>query len=102
VSGHVDGLGAVEQIAESGDGGRLFTFRVPGGLERYLIEKGSIAIDGISLTVVGPRGALFDVAVIPATLAATSLGKAAVGQRVHVEADQVGKWIERLVAPRAG
>jgi riboflavin synthase len=74
---------------------------VPSGLERYLIEKGSIAIDGISLTVVGPRGALFDVAVIPATLAATSLGRAAAGQRVHVEADLVGKWIERLLPERA-
>jgi riboflavin synthase len=100
VSGHVDGLGTIEAIAESGDGGRRFSFRVP-GLERYLIEKGSIAIDGISLTVVAPRGALFDVAVIPATLAATSLGRSAVGDRVHVEADLVGKWIERLVAPRA-
>jgi riboflavin synthase len=87
-------------VSESGDGGRRFSFRVP-GLERYLIEKGSIAIDGISLTVVAPRGALFDVAVIPATLAATSLGRSAVGDRVHVEADLVGKWIERLVAPRA-
>ncbi len=97
VSGHVDGVGAIEAVEDSGDGGKRFTFTVPPGLERYLIDKGSVTLDGISLTVVAPRGAAFDVAVIPETLAVTSLGSARVGQPVHVEADLVGKWIERLV-----
>ena len=98
VSGHVDGVGTIEAVAEAGDGGRRFTFRVPPELGRYLIQKGSVTLDGISLTVVDPRGGLFDVAVIPETLSVTSLGTAEVGQPVHVEADLVGKWIERLVA----
>jgi riboflavin synthase len=97
VSGHVDGIGAIEAIADPGDGGRLITFRVPPALERYLLDKGSVTLDGISLTVVNPRGGTFDVAVIPETLAATSLGGAEPGQPVHVEADQVGKWIDHLL-----
>ena len=100
VSGHVDGLGTILSIEDSGDGGRLFTFSVPPAFERYQIPKGSVAIDGISLTVVDPRGPAFDVAIIPETLERTSLGAADVGQRIHLEADQIGKWIERLLAER--
>jgi len=102
VSGHVDGLGRVLAVEDPGDGGRLFRFRVPKGLERYLIEKGSIAVDGISLTVVEPEGRDFAVAVIPETLEVTSLGRAEAGQPVHLEADAVGKWIERLLPPPRG
>ena len=112
VSGHVDGLATITSIEdvdpepgepstpgdEEGLGGRLFTFEVPAAFERYLIDKGSVAVDGISLTVVAPRGRLFDVAIIPETLRRTSLGTADVGQRVHLEADQIGKWVERLLA----
>lgn len=97
VSGHVDGTGEILAVADSGDGGRRFGFRAPAAVERYLLDKGSVTIDGVSLTVVDPRGACFDVAVIPATLAATSLGRARAGERVHLEADLVGKWIEKLV-----
>lgn len=97
VSGHVDGQGRIDAIEDSGDGGRLFTFELEAPLERYLIEKGSITLDGISLTVVGPSGPRFQVAVIPVTLELTTLGAAEVGQRVNVEADLVGKWIERLL-----
>jgi len=97
VSGHVDGVGRIVEIQDSGDGGAVFTFEVAAGLDRYLIEKGSVAVDGISLTVVEPRGRLFDVALIPVTLAQTSLGRARVGERVNIEADLVGKWIERLI-----
>ena len=100
VSGHVDGVGAIAGIEDSGDGGSLFTFEVPAGFERYLIPKGSVAVDGISLTVVQPEGRRFRVAVIPETLERTSLGSATPGQRVHLEADQVGKWIDRLLAAR--
>jgi riboflavin synthase len=97
VSGHVDGQGRIVASEDSGDGGRLFTFEVEEGFERYLIEKGSVTIDGISLTVVEPRGRIFQVAVIPLTLELTSLGLAKVGDRVNLEADMIGKWIERLV-----
>lgn len=100
VSGHVDGLGRVVEVVERGDGGAEIRFEVPAGLERYLIEKGSVALDGISLTVVEPRGRQFRVAVIPETLRRTTLGAARAGDAVHVEADLVGKWIERLVVAR--
>lgn len=97
VAGHVDGGGSIVAMRDSGDGGQVYTFEVDAGLERYLIEKGSVTLDGISLTVVEPRGRQFDVALIPVTLEATNLGSARVGQRINVEADMVGKWIERLI-----
>jgi riboflavin synthase len=101
VSGHVDGGGTVAGVRDAGDGGRVLAFEVDAGLERYLIEKGSVALDGISLTVVEPRGRRFEVALIPLTLAVTSLGDARVGDRVNVEADLIGKWVEKLLAPHA-
>jgi riboflavin synthase len=97
VSGHVDGRGSLAAIEDSGDGGRRITIEVEPGLERYLVEKGSIAVDGISLTVVDPRARRFDVAVIPITLEKTTLGRAESGAVVNLEADLIGKWIERLV-----
>jgi riboflavin synthase len=100
VSGHVDGGGTLVAKRDSGDGGSVYTFEVDPGLEKYLIEKGSVTLDGISLTVVEPRERQFDVALIPVTLEATNLGSAQVGQRINVEADLVGKWIEKLVVPQ--
>ncbi|MFT7671531.1 MAG: riboflavin synthase [Planctomycetota bacterium] len=97
VAGHVDGGGSIVAMNDSGDGGQVYTFEVDEGLERYLIEKGSVTLDGISLTVVQPRERQFDVALIPVTLEATNLGSCKIGQRINVEADMVGKWIERLV-----
>lgn len=99
VAGHVDGGGWIVAVEPSGDGGKRFSIEVDPGLERYLIEKGSITVDGVSLTVVGPREQRFDVAVIPVTLERTQLGQAEVGQRVNIEVDMVGKWIERLLPP---
>jgi riboflavin synthase len=103
VSGHVDGLGQLITRKPSGAGETL-VFEVPPALARYLIEKGSIAIDGVSLTVVEPRGARFEVWVVPHTLSATNLGDLKSGDAVHIEADVVGKWIEALLpgssAPR--
>ncbi|MEZ5979764.1 MAG: riboflavin synthase [Planctomycetota bacterium] len=96
VSGHVDGIGRVVSIDGDREGGWTYRFEVPAGFERYLIEKGSVTIDGISLTVVAPSAREFEVAVIPATFDHTNLGTARPGDRVHLEADQVGKWIERL------
>ena len=100
VTGHVDGRGRILAIEDSGDGGRRVSVEVDPGLERYLVEKGSIAVDGISLTVVSPRGRAFDVAVIPVTLEKTTLGRAKPGRAVNLEADLIGKWIERLVGSR--
>jgi riboflavin synthase len=100
VSGHVDALGRIAALEDSGDGGRLFTFEVPRGFERWLVAKGSVTIDGISLTVVAPRARRFRVAVIPETLARTTLGHAHIGAPVHLEADLIGKWVERLVRRR--
>lgn len=96
VSGHVDGAGHLVEARDVGDAGRELVFEVDPGLERFLVEKGSITVDGVSLTVVEPVGRRFRVAAIPATLELTSLGSAAPGQRVNLEADQVGKWIEKL------
>lgn len=97
VAGHVDGQGTITAIEDTGDGGWRVEFQAPPELARYLIEKGSVTIDGISLTVVEPEGRRFQVAVIPLTLELTSLGAAKVGDRVNLEADMIGKWIERLV-----
>lgn len=100
VSGHVDGLGRVSGVEDRGDGGRWIGFEGPPGFERYLISKGSVTVDGISLTVVEPRGRAFAVAVIPATLERTTLGRVQVGASVHLEADLIGKWIDHLLAAR--
>src|SRR5262245_11419787 len=87
VAGHVDAVGRVVRVADSEDGGRLATFEVPRGFERWLIPKGSVTIDGVSLTVVAPRGRRFQVALIPETLRRTTLGGARAGARVNLEAD---------------
>jgi len=99
VTGHVDGRGRILAIEDSRDGGRRITLDLEPPLERYLIDKGSIAIDGIGLTVVSPRGGRFDIAAIPVTLEKTTLGNAKPGDLVNVEADLIAKWIERLARP---
>ncbi len=98
VAGHVDGAGRIVEITDSGDGGRRIGFEVGPELAIYLVPKGSVTLDGVSLTVVDPIGGRFDVAVIPQTLAWTSLGEARVGDEVHVEGDLVGKWVLRGLA----
>lgn len=100
VSGHVDGLGQVTGIRDPGDGGAEIEFEVPEELARYLVDKGSITLDGTSLTVVRPQAGRFTVAVIPLTLELTRLGQAKAGDRVNVEVDLVGKWVERLLGAR--
>ncbi|HED66606.1 MAG TPA: riboflavin synthase [Planctomycetes bacterium] len=100
VSGHVDGVGRLVEIQDPGDGGRVYTFEVPEDFARYLVPKGSVSIEGISLTVVEPEGCRFSVALIPETLQRTNLGVARPGARLHLEADQIGKWVERLLAER--
>ncbi len=100
VSGHVDALGRVLRLEDSADGGCLVSFEVPRGFERWLLEKGSLTIDGVSLTIVAPRARRFQVALVPETLRKTTLGQLRAGARVHLEADLVGKWLAQL-APRA-
>ncbi len=98
VSGHVEAVGRVAGLEDSRDGGRLITFEVPRGFERWLVPKGSITIDGVSLTVVAPRARRFGVALIPETLRKTTLGELRAGAPVHLEADLIGKWVARLLA----
>jgi riboflavin synthase len=90
----------VSGVKDSGDGGKLVEFEAPAGFERWLVEKGSVTVDGVSLTVVRPQGRRFAVALIPLTLAGTTLGAARPGAPVNLEADAIGKWVERLCAPR--
>jgi len=97
VQGHVDGVGEVTGLAPDGSGGATLEVRLPDGLARYAVEKGSIAIDGVSLTVAALDGDAVAIALIPHTLGATTLGGAAVGARVNVEVDVVAKHVERLM-----
>lgn len=92
VLGHVDGVGQVESIRSQGQFS-LWRFRAPEGVSRYLAPKGSVAVDGISLTVVEPSGDTFDVAVVPTTLARTTLGTKRPGDAVNLEADMISKHI---------
>lgn len=99
VAGHVDGVGRVAAIKPEGDS-RLYTFELPAGEARYLVEKGSVAVDGISLTVFAIRARRFSVAVIPHTLRMTTLGHKRVGSPVNIESDMLGKYVERLLSAR--
>ena len=96
VQGHVDATGELVGRREEGNS-VVLTFRGP--TSRYLVDKGSVAIAGVSLTVVEPRGETFDVWTIPHTLAQTTLGDLAPGDRVNLEWDEVAKWVERLATP---
>jgi riboflavin synthase len=98
VQGHVDGVGTCLGIDER-DGSWTFHFAAPGG-GKYLIDKGSVAVEGISLTVVEPQGDEFTVAVIPHTFAVTSLGSMAPGQKVNIEYDVLAKHVEKLLESR--
>jgi riboflavin synthase len=97
VAGHVDGVGRIAAVEDSRDGGRVLAIEIEPPLARYVVDKGSVTLDGVSLTVVSPRESRFDVALIPITLEKTSLGTAGVGRAVNVEVDMIGKWIERLM-----
>lgn len=96
VQGHVDATGEVACITPS-DNSTIFRFRVAAGSEKYLIDKGSITVDGISLTVVEPNGREFDTWIIPHTLANTNLHERRVGDRVNLEFDALARYIERLL-----
>jgi riboflavin synthase len=100
VQGHVDGMGTVLSRVR-GEHWDVVRIAVPPGLARYLVEKGSVAVDGVSLTVSAlggtPDEPWFEVSLIPTTLAATTLGGLPAGGRVNLEADVIGKYVERML-----
>ena len=100
VSGHVDALGRIEERRPAGDF-TLFTFSLDPKLSRYVIEKGSITINGVSLTVNSCEGNRFSVSIIPHTLAVTTLGELKVGDRVNIEVDIIGKYVEKLLSEQS-
>ncbi len=95
VSGHVDGVAEVMSLAPDARSVRV-TIRVPAPLARYVARKGSVAVDGVSLTVNRVEGDLFDVNLVPHTQEATILGEWMPGRRVNLEVDQVARYVERL------
>jgi len=96
VQGHVDATGTVRARVPQPDASELFGFAAPDEVLRYVVHKGSITLDGISLTVAAVHDDGFDVAVIPHTLAVTTLGTRVTGDRVNLEVDLVAKYVERL------
>ncbi len=96
VTGHVDGVGVVAKVQEQGEH-RLLGVRAPERLARYLVSKGSVAVNGVSLTVNAVEGPVFSVNLIPHTLAHTNLGALRVGDRVNLETDLVGRYVERMM-----
>jgi len=97
VQGHVDGVGRVLAVRSDGFARRV-TVELPGGLGRYVVAHGSIAVDGVSLTVAALDDATFTVSLIPETLERTTLGEAVVGSIVNLEVDVVAKYVEKSVA----
>jgi riboflavin synthase len=100
VSGHIDGVGTVKSKHPVANA-TIFGFEVSEALSRYIVEKGSIAIDGISLTVNGCDRTSFDVSIIPHTAKWTTIGLKNVGDQVNIETDMIGKYVERFTQPFA-
>ena len=96
VQGHVDGVGEVVSVVSEGEGRRM-TIGAPEGLMRYLVEKGSVTVDGVSLTVAALTEHGFEVALIPHSLTVTTLGLRQAGQKVNLEVDVLAKYVERLL-----
>jgi riboflavin synthase len=99
VQGHVDGVGDVRSVEAEGEGARVWV-DAPRAVLRYCVEKGSVAVEGVSLTVAALDDAGFAVALVPHTLAATTLGSLAPGDPVNLEADVLAKYVERLLEAR--
>jgi riboflavin synthase len=102
VQGHVDGVGRIVSVERDAQGGAWLTASVPEDLRRYLVAKGSVTVDGVSLTIAALAGETFSVALIPHTLAVTTFGSARAGDPVNLEVDVIAKYVERLLegAPR--
>ena len=101
VQGHVDGVASVVETRPEG-GSWVMGFTLPAELAPFFVEKGSVCIDGVSLTLTTVGADRFGVMLIPETQQHTSLGKKQVGQRVNLEADIIGKYVARMVGPRGG
>jgi riboflavin synthase len=97
VQGHVDGTGEVDSVSDEGNS-RVVRIAAPSELLRYVVEKGSIAVDGVSLTVSAIEDDWFEVSLIPETLERTTLGAAEAGSKVNLEVDVLAKYVEKLVA----
>lgn len=100
VQGHVDGVGEVTSVEPDGDGGALLAVSLPQELDRYVVEKGSITVDGVSLTVAGLDPSGITIALIPHTLAVTTLGTVGRGDHVNLEVDVIAKYVERAMEGR--
>ena len=98
VQGHVDGVGEIVAVQAGDDHGTTMTIRVPDSLSRYIVEKGSVTVDGVSLTVASLTQDGFEVALIPHTLAVTNLGLRRPGEAVNLETDVLAKYVERLLS----
>ncbi len=99
VQGHVDGVGEVLGVRPEGEA-EIWEFAAPESVLRYAVEKGSVCVDGISLTLVSVEEGSFTVSILPQTRANTNLAGLGEGDRVNLEADVIGKYVERLLEPR--
>lgn len=99
VQGHVDGVAEVVALTELPNGNWWYRVRVPADLERYMIHKGSVCLDGISLTIAQLEAGVLSVAIIPHTYAQTNLRRRTPGDRVNVEVDMIAKYVEKLTLP---
>jgi len=99
VQGHVDGMGTVAELTAEGDALRI-RFAADPAVLRYIVEKGSVAVDGVSLTVTAVGDSWFELVLIPHTLTVTTLGQRAAGDRVNIEVDILAKYVERLLEDR--
>ncbi|MBM3724251.1 MAG: riboflavin synthase [Acidobacteria bacterium] len=100
VQGHVDGTGTLESLVDLGAGNYWLSIRIPEDLDRYVVFKGSLAIDGISLTVASIDQGIVGVTIIPHTVENTALRDRAPGSRVNLECDVVAKYVEKMLMPR--
>jgi len=100
VQGHVDATTVLVSRSAIGEGARLL-FRLPAGLARYVVAKGSITIDGVSLTVAAVTADVFEIAIIPHTMKETTLGRLEDGASVNIEVDVIAKYVERLLQERS-
>lgn len=101
VQGHVDGVGTLTAIDRTDDGGVFMSIETPESVLRYLVEKGSVTIDGVSLTVASVAAEGFTVALIPHTLDVTTLGLRNAGDKVNLEVDVLAKYVERLLTEQS-
>ncbi|MDL2275044.1 riboflavin synthase [Desulfosarcina sp. OttesenSCG-928-G10] len=99
VSGHIDGMGVLRE-RKTASNAILLTYTVPAALAYYMIEKGSVAVDGVSLTLNRCDDTSFDVSIIPHTASLTTVGLKKVGDAVNIETDMIGKYVERFVTRR--